>query len=43
MQTTNIGENVMPGHREGQENEPGQEWGGWEGKPGHRSIIERDN
>ncbi len=36
------GENAMPGHREEQENEPGQEGGG-EGEPRFRSINKRDN
>ncbi len=34
-------ENAMPGCREGQENEPGQEGGG-EGEPRYCSINERD-
>jgi hypothetical protein len=36
------GENAMPGRREGQENEPGQEGRG-EGEPQDRSINKRDN
>ncbi len=35
------GENATSGHREGQENEPGQEGGGDE--PGYRSINKKDN